>query len=101
MREYCDRPRYDVALRVWHIAYPDLYTGLLFARREDGSILKFKPHLSNVRSYLYYFRIAIYVPRLISKEKPSSPLLMHRLTVGDRFKNAPTASCNVVQTVSY
>ena len=48
MRDLRDRPTYGVALRVWHIAYPDLYTGLLFTRREDDSILKFEPHLRNV-----------------------------------------------------
>lgn len=77
---------------MWRIAYPDLYIGLLFARREDDSILKFEPHLSNVQSYLYYFRIAI------SKENPSGPLLIHRLASAQK---CPTASCNVVQTVSY
>lgn len=35
-------------VHVSHIANVDFYTGLLFARREDDSILKLELHLSNV-----------------------------------------------------
>lgn len=72
--------RKRVGLRMWRIAYPNFYMGLLFTGREDDSILKIELHFKkSMKLYLFIQDSHITWPDLYPKRAPWAPCPLHRL----------------------
>ena len=80
---------------MWRIAYPNLHIGLLFDWREDDSIIKFEPHLINIKLSLLLQDRYVAWPDLYQKKVPQASYLctaLHRIKTPRRFMQRPAAN---------